>query len=48
LAYQGYGRKEDKELQQKLMDLYQMIAGDFRPDLTFILDVEPEIGLKRS
>ncbi len=48
LAYQGYGRKDDKELQKKLMDLYQMIAGDFCPDLTFILDVEPEIGLKRS
>ena len=48
LAYQGYGRKDDKELQQKLMDLYQMIAGDFRPDLTFILDIDPEIGLKRS
>ena len=48
LAYQGYGRKDDKELQKKLSDLYQMIAGDFRPDLTFILDVEPEIGLKRS
>jgi dTMP kinase len=48
LAYQGYGRKDDKELQQKLIDLYQMIAGDFKPDLTFVLDVEPEIGLKRS
>ena len=48
LAYQGYGRKDDKELQQKLIDLYQMIAGDFRPDLTFILDIDPEIGLKRS
>lgn len=48
LAYQGFGRKDDKELQKKLSDLYQMIAGDFRPDLTFILDVEPEIGLKRS
>ena len=48
LAYQGYGRKDDKKLQQKLIDLYQMIAGDFRPDLTFILDVDPEIGLKRS
>ena len=48
LAYQGYGRKDDKELQEKLIDLYQMIAGDFKPDLTFVLDVDPEIGLKRS
>ena len=27
---------------------YQTIAGDFKPDITFILDINPEIGLKRS
>ncbi len=48
MAYQGYGRKDDKELQQKLTQLYKMIAGDFEPDLTFILDIDPVIGLKRS
>ena len=48
MAYQGYGRGDDKDLQKKLSTLYQMIAGDFEPDLTFILDIDPKIGLKRS
>lgn len=48
MAYQGYGRGDDKELQMKLNQLYKMIAGDFEPDLTFILDIDPKIGLKRS
>ena len=25
-----------------------MIAGDFKPDLTFILDIDPKIGVMRS
>lgn len=28
--------------------LYKLIAGDFAPDLTFIFDIDPELGLKRS
>ena len=48
MAYQGYGRGDNKELQTKLAQLYKMIAGDFEPDLTFILDIDPKIGLKRS
>lgn len=48
MAYQGYGRGDDKELQTKLTQLYKMIAGEFEPDLTFILDVDPIVGLKRS
>lgn len=48
MAYQGYGRGDDKEIQEKLTELYKMIAGNFEPDLTFILDIDPEIGLKRS
>ena len=28
--------------------LYQLVAGDFEPDLTFVLDIDPEIGLARS
>ena len=28
--------------------LYYMIAQEFEPDLTFIMDIDPEIGLKRS
>ncbi len=48
LAYQGYGRKNDLELQNQLKQLYQIIAGNFQPNLTFILDIDPKIGLKRS
>lgn len=48
MAYQGYGRKKDLDLQEKLTQLYKMIAGDFEPDLTFILDIDPKVGLKRS
>ena len=48
MAYQGYGRGDDKKIQAKLIELYKMIAGDFEPDLTFILDIDPKVGLKRS
>ncbi len=48
LAYQGYGRQNDKNLQKTLKQLYQIIAGEFEPSLTFILDIDPDIGLKRS
>lgn len=47
MAYQYYAynkrlSKEDIEM------LYHFAAGDFKPDLTFVLDIDPEIGLKRS
>ncbi len=48
MAYQGYGRGDNKLIQTQLQQLYQMIASDFVPDLTFILDIDPIIGLKRS
>ncbi len=45
LAYQGYGRGVPLENIEKLtLDL----LGELKPDLTFILDVDPAIGLKRS
>jgi len=45
LAYQGYGHGVDiNELNQ----LYAMIAGTFQPDLTFVFDIDPTVGLKRS
>ena len=28
--------------------LYQIVAGDFKPDLTLILDIAPEEGMRRS
>jgi dTMP kinase len=44
-AYQGYGRGIDIDTIQRLN---QLVIGEANPDLTFILDIEPEIGLKRS
>lgn len=48
LAYQGYGYGYDPKMIEIIQNAYQVIAGDFKPDITFILDIEPEIGLKRS
>jgi dTMP kinase len=45
LAYQGYGHGVDRAL---LASLYAAAAGDFKPDLTLILDVPLEIGLSRA
>lgn len=44
-AYQGAGRKLGHELVARLETLVQ---GELRPDLTLILDLEPEIGLQRA
>ncbi len=48
LAYQGYGYGFSQEKKEMLDRLYQMIAGRFEPDLTFFLDMDPVVGLKRS
>ena len=45
LAYQGYGHGVDAKIFEQL---YQVAAGSFRPDLTIILDLPIEIGLKRA
>ena len=44
-AFQGYGMGLDMQI---IENLYRMVAGDFQPDLTFIFDIDPETGLKRS
>ena len=44
-AYQGGGRGIDAHMLATLRDT---VLGDFRPDLTLYLDVEPEVGLKRA
>lgn len=44
-AYQGYGHGLDPAL---LDTLYRAAAGDFRPDLTLIIDVPLDIGLARA
>jgi len=44
-AYQGGGRGIDSDVIARLEELVQ---GDFRPDLTLLLDVPVEIGLSRA
>lgn len=44
-AYQGAGRGLDRETVRRI----EAIAiGDFKPDLTFVLDLPPEVGLERA
>ncbi|WP_296342335.1 dTMP kinase [Reyranella sp.] len=45
MAYQGYGHGIDRALLDKL---YGIAVGDFRPDLTLILDLPIEAGLARA
>ena len=45
LAYQGYGHGIERGIFEQL---YKVAVGDFRPDLTIILDLPIEIGLKRA
>ncbi|MCW5745016.1 MAG: dTMP kinase [Alphaproteobacteria bacterium] len=44
-AYQGYGHGVDLPL---IETLYRVAVGDFRPDLTLILDLPVETGLARA
>ena len=45
LVYQGYGKNVDITLIKKLD---KIITNNLTPGLTFILDIDPKIGLKRS
>jgi dTMP kinase len=45
MAYQGYGRGIPLDFIQKLTAL---VCHPFRPDMTFLLDIEPEVGLSRA
>jgi dTMP kinase len=45
MAYQGYGRGIPLEFIHKLTDL---VCHPYRPDMTMLLDIEPEAGLKRA
>jgi dTMP kinase len=45
MAYQGYGLGLGREL---IENLYARAVGDFRPDLTLILDLPAEQGLARA
>lgn len=44
LAYQGYGHENDIDLIKKVLDF---ATGGLTPDLTFLFDLEPGIGLQR-
>lgn len=47
IAYQYYGAAKFKNTE--VMDtLYKVVAGDFKPDITFLLDIDVKEGLKRS
>ncbi len=45
LAYQGAGRGLSEEL---VLSLHKIAIDDFWPDLTIVLDLDPEIALARS
>jgi dTMP kinase len=45
MAYQGYGRGIPLDFIRKLTNL---VCSPYRPDLTFLLDIEPEVGLARA
>ncbi len=44
LAYQGYGQGGDLETLRRLLDF---ATGGLRPDLTLLLDVDTDLGMKR-
>jgi len=44
-AYQGFSRALDKAL---IHDLNRWVLADVNPDITFLLDLEPAVGLRRA
>jgi dTMP kinase len=44
LAYQGYGHGNDLKVIKSLLDF---ATGGLKPDLTFLLDLDPKVGLSR-
>lgn len=44
IAYQHYGRGHDRELVNTICD---MAAQGIKPDLTFLIDIDPEVARKR-
>ena len=45
IAYQGYGRGLDVAF---LQDLHDSVLPDVQPDLTYIFDLDPQIGISRA
>ena len=48
MAYQGYGYGDNPKQQALIRYLYQAVVGEAKPDLTILLDIPVEEGLKRS
>lgn len=47
IAYQFYGSEKFKDT-EIMNTLYRLVAGTFKPDLTFLLDIDVKEGLARS
>ncbi|WP_420547164.1 dTMP kinase [Curvivirga sp.] len=45
MAYQGYGHELGRE---RVEQVHKAALGDFNPDLTIIIDIPVEVGLKRA
>lgn len=45
IAYQSYGRGIDLN---QVKTIQNIAIGDFKPNYTFILDVDPEVGMERA
>ena len=45
MAYQGYGHGVEKNV---IENIYRDVFGNFKPDLTLIIDISPEVGLARA
>ncbi len=48
IAYQCYGYGFDAQTWDAVQKTYTLVAGDFKPDLTIVLDLDVETGLRRS
>jgi len=45
LVYQGAGKDLPEEF---ILSLHRLVLGNFAPNLTIILDIDPEVGLQRA
>lgn len=45
MAYQGYGHRNDLAMIRQVLNF---TTGGLKPDLTILLDLDPQIGLKRK
>lgn len=48
MAYQGFGYADKGLGQAAVEQLYQIVVGSFKPDLTIILDMPVETGIERA